>query len=292
MVETTITPSTEAKTYYLAVLPTTDNLMFTLLLESEFAGNNGQKIYQATNSGLVFEAGKIYDLGTYDASNLESKNKVLDNVVDLDLPSGTIWATTNVGASAPTEIGDYYRWGRLMPYNTGNAANGGYTDFDQYNQNSEPMELATDHDVAYQKYPSESSPLKGKYVMPNKDQAKELTMGGYVGVSELDNAATNANHPANYKVVNSQSGNYIYMPVGGRKTNTTNFDNQAKASYWSKVRTNTNGYWFDFRPGSGKTIVGRTAPYGNVVDSYNYGRLIRPVVLNKNVAPASAYPGN
>lgn len=291
VVETTITPSTEAKTYYLAVLPTTDNLKFTLLLESEFAGDNGQKIYQATNSGLAFEAGKIYDLGTYNASNLESKNKVLDNVVDLDLPSGTIWATTNVGASAPTEKGDYYKWGRLEAYTTGlYSANN--DDFTQYNETSEPMELATDHDVAYQKYPSESSPLKGKFVMPNKDQAKELTIGGYVSVPELAAAATNTNHPDYYKVVNSQSENYIYMPVGGRKTNTTTFDNQAKASYWSKVRTGTDGYWFDFRPGGGKTIVGRTAPYGNVTDSYNYGRFIRPVVLNKNVAPASAYPGN
>lgn len=307
VVETTITPSTKAKTYYLAVLPTTDNLKFTLLLESEFDGNNGQKIYQATNSGLPFEAGKIYDLGTYDASNLESKNKVLDNVVDLDLPSGTIWATTNVGASAPTEKGNYYRWGRLMPYNTGKAANGGYTDFDQYDNNSEPTELATDHDVAYQKYPSESSPLKGKYVMPNKDQAKELTIGGYVSVPELDVASSNNNPAVYYKVV-SPSGKYIIMPVGGRQTGNTAWDNQAKASYWSKVRrTNyTYAYWFDFRPeadfntnsnAGSTTIIGMTAYNGDGnayqdADSYNNGRLIRPVVLNKNVAPASAYPGN
>jgi len=306
VVETTITPSTEAKTYYLAVLPTTDNLKFTLLLESEFAGNNGQKIYQATNSGLAFEAGKIYDLGTYDASNLESKNKVLDNVVDLDLPSGTIWATTNVGASAPTEMGDYYKWGRLEAYTTG-AYNTGNGDFDQYNEASEPMELATDHDVAYQKYPSESSPLKGKYVMPNKDQAKELTIGGYVSVPELDVASSNNNPAVYYKVV-SPSGKYIIMPVGGCQTHPSNWTNQAKASYWSKVRrTNyTYAYWFDFRPeadfsdnsnAGSTTIIGMTAYNGdgNVyqnADSYNNGRLIRPVVLNKNVAPASAYPGN
>lgn len=213
VVETTITPSTEeAKTYYLAVLPTTDNLKFTLLLESEFAADNGQKIYQATNSGLAFEAGKIYDLGTYDASNLEINNKVLDNVVDLDLPSGTIWATTNVGASAPTEKGNYYKWGRLEAYTYGNNGS-----FDQYNQNTEPMELATDHDVAYQKYPSESSSLKGKYVMPNKDQAKELTMGGYIYVPKVSGKLDNnsATHPDYYEVYNlnpdgTQGNRYIY----------------------------------------------------------------------------------
>jgi uncharacterized protein (TIGR02145 family) len=31
--------------------------------------------------------------------------------VDLGLPSGTLWATCNVGASRPEEFGDYYAWG-------------------------------------------------------------------------------------------------------------------------------------------------------------------------------------
>ena len=31
--------------------------------------------------------------------------------VDLGLPSGTLWATCNVGASTPEEFGDYFAWG-------------------------------------------------------------------------------------------------------------------------------------------------------------------------------------
>lgn len=31
--------------------------------------------------------------------------------VDLGLPSGTLWATCNVGAATPEDIGDYYAWG-------------------------------------------------------------------------------------------------------------------------------------------------------------------------------------
>lgn len=31
--------------------------------------------------------------------------------VDLGLPSGTMWATMNVGASKPEDVGDYYAWG-------------------------------------------------------------------------------------------------------------------------------------------------------------------------------------
>ena len=35
--------------------------------------------------------------------------------IDLGLPSGTLWATTNVGASVPEEYGDYFAWGETAP---------------------------------------------------------------------------------------------------------------------------------------------------------------------------------
>ncbi len=35
--------------------------------------------------------------------------------VDLGLPSGTKWATYNVGATKPTEYGDYFAWGETKP---------------------------------------------------------------------------------------------------------------------------------------------------------------------------------
>lgn len=35
--------------------------------------------------------------------------------VDLGLPSGTLWATCNVGASSPKEYGDYFAWGETKP---------------------------------------------------------------------------------------------------------------------------------------------------------------------------------
>ena len=35
--------------------------------------------------------------------------------VDLGLPSGTLWATCNVGANAPEEYGDYFAWGETQP---------------------------------------------------------------------------------------------------------------------------------------------------------------------------------
>lgn len=37
--------------------------------------------------------------------------------VDLGLPSGTLWATCNIGANSPEEYGDYFAWGETTPKN-------------------------------------------------------------------------------------------------------------------------------------------------------------------------------
>ena len=39
--------------------------------------------------------------------------------VDLGLPSGTLWATCNVGANSSEEYGDYFAWGETAGYNSG-----------------------------------------------------------------------------------------------------------------------------------------------------------------------------
>ena len=38
-----------------------------------------------------------------------------DDWVDLGLPSGLLWATRNVGATAPEDYGDYFAWGETSP---------------------------------------------------------------------------------------------------------------------------------------------------------------------------------
>lgn len=35
--------------------------------------------------------------------------------VDLGLPSGTLWATCNIGANSPEDYGDYFAWGETAP---------------------------------------------------------------------------------------------------------------------------------------------------------------------------------
>ena len=50
--------------------------------------------------------------------------KVVRQYVDLGLPSGVLWATCNIGASSPAELGDLLAWGETEPkseYTQGNS---------------------------------------------------------------------------------------------------------------------------------------------------------------------------
>ena len=53
------------------------------------------------------------------------------------MPSGTLWATCNIGANSPEEYGDYFAWGETAPkddYNWSNYkwCNGSATTFTKY----------------------------------------------------------------------------------------------------------------------------------------------------------------
>ena len=54
--------------------------------------------------------------------------------VDLDLPSGTLWATCNVGATTPEGYGDYFAWGETEPKTAYDWSNYKYCHDGHYNQ--------------------------------------------------------------------------------------------------------------------------------------------------------------
>ena len=44
-----------------------------------------------------------------------AEKKVVKGFVDLGLPSGTLWAECNIGATSPEQYGNYYAWGETKP---------------------------------------------------------------------------------------------------------------------------------------------------------------------------------
>ena len=68
--------------------------------------------YSMTNWG-VYDQNHRHDGLCIRAVYDENYNTVNYEYVDLGLPSGTLWATVNIGANSPEDYGQYFAWGEL-----------------------------------------------------------------------------------------------------------------------------------------------------------------------------------
>ena len=105
---------------------------------------------EAGEQGSAYSQDGVY-LGTRGAVPATTENgyltvgievNVFDNYVDLGLPSGTLWATCNVGANMPEGYGNYFAWGETEPkgyygWNTYQHCNGSSTSLTKYCSNSD-----------------------------------------------------------------------------------------------------------------------------------------------------------
>lgn len=108
--------------------------------------------------------------------------------VDLDLPSGTLWATCNVGANNPWEYGKYFQWGDTEGYYDNEEhdfswkkykwCNGNYNSLTKYNNNSRfgvvdnKTTLDLEDDAAHVN-------MGGDWRMPTQDEIQELVDNTY-----------------------------------------------------------------------------------------------------------------
>ena len=75
--------------------------------------NDGYLFVEWTENGGVVSTNDNY---TFDVTGNRTLVAHFDRAyVDLGLPSGTLWATCNIGANAPEDYGDYYAWGETTP---------------------------------------------------------------------------------------------------------------------------------------------------------------------------------
>ncbi len=75
-----------------------------------------KKIFSILLCGAMF-AGMVACDNKNEPDDDQDNNEPTINVeaVDLDLPSGTLWAPYNIGATAPEEYGDYFALGETKP---------------------------------------------------------------------------------------------------------------------------------------------------------------------------------
>ena len=128
--------------------------------------------------------------------------------VDLGLPSGTIWATCNLGASSPEECGDYYAWGETEPkdkYTWNTYMFGTKDNLTKYNKKEDRKIILDPEDDAAHVV------LGGKWHIPTKKQIEELVENTNNEDSELDGVKG--------KLFTSKiNGNTLFFPYSGYKS--------------------------------------------------------------------------
>ena len=101
--------------------------------------------------------------------------------VDLGLPSGTLWATCNIGATKPEEYGDYFAWGETKPksiydWTTYKFVNGDFDKLTKYcNESDWGNNGFTDNLTSLESGDDAATANWGSdWCMPTKEQWKEL----------------------------------------------------------------------------------------------------------------------
>lgn len=149
--------------------------------------------------------------------------------VNLGLPSGTLWATTNVGANNPEDYGNYFSWGETAPkevytWETYKWCNGSRSTLTKYCTNSAfgnidgKTELDPTDDAAYVNWgPS--------WRMPSLVQCVELC--------ESCTWQWTARNGVDGYLITGPNGNTMFLPAAGDRYNSTHGD-VGFGMYWSR----------------------------------------------------------
>ena len=154
--------------------------------------------------------------------------------VDLALPSGTLWATCNVGASKPESYGDYYAWGEtktksVYDWETYKYANGDdYHKLTKYCCNSENGDNGfTDNLTTLQAGDDPAaSNWGGGWQTPSKAQWDEL-------LSNTTNEWTTQNGVMGRLFTSKKNGQRIFLPAAGYRSGRENMS-ASSGDYWSR----------------------------------------------------------
>jgi len=171
--------------------------------------------------------------------------------VDLGLPSGSKWATCNIGAATPQDYGNYYAWGETTTkenyswytYLDGNIEGSSDCGTDKDVLKGVTDLVGTQYDAAYVNW-------GGKWRMPTKAQQEELcdecywvwtdsynnsNVKGYI-VYKVKNIGDNGKKickgetPSSYY---SLSDAHIFLPAAGYHESGGFFGAGADSYYWS-----------------------------------------------------------
>ena len=224
----------ETLTFYAMVAPSVVNAPLTITVYSE----DGVCTYVAKNldSGIKgFAKGMAY---TVTATLVPEDGH---EYVDLGLPSGTLWATCNVGAKKPEEYGSDFAWGETATksrcdwdnYKWCNGSSNTLTKYcvdSTYGMVDNKTELDPEDDAATINW-------SRIWCMPSLDQIKELCNPEYTTTEW-----TTLNGVQGRMITSRKNGKTLFLPAAGLNANYGNIEIGFSGYYWSRsLRTdNTN----------------------------------------------------
>ena len=187
----------------------------------------------AISSDVTLSIGNAYHIyAAWDGSrarftkgNVTPEGDIPAEAVDLGLPSGTKWASYNVGATKPEEYGGYYAWGETEVKDS-------YTNDNYQYKNTYQEELGrnicfTDYDVAHVKWGD-------AWRMPTGAEFDELW-------NNCSHDWTNVNGVNGMRLTGS-NGNSIFLPAAG-----TYYEKIEAEGYSGSYRAGTyTPSWFGF----------------------------------------------
>ena len=193
--------------------------------------------------------------------------------VDMGLPSGTLWAKCNLGATSETGYGWYFSWGNPDAHPQGAGYN-----FDQTTYNATPAasidgNLTMAQDAA-------SMILGQSWRMPSKEQFGELFDTTYIDYVDADgNVITATDKRTRYNSVvgllirSKSNGNILFIPAAGWYDGTSLQSEGGAGFYWaSSYYSASMAYHLLY--GSGSIYP------QNYSRSRKFGFSIRPVINN------------
>ena len=172
--------------------------------------------------------------------------------VDLGLPSGVKWATCNVGASSPSDYGDYFAWGETSTkseYTKGNSKTYGKT---------------MDDIVGNSSYDPARANWGDSWRLPTEAELEELR-------DKCTWTWTTEDGHNGYRV-KGPNGKSIFLPAAGNRGGTTLSFAGKGGFYWSSTPLMYTYYARGLTFNSATRFVN--------LSSYDYGRSVRPVSGN------------
>jgi hypothetical protein len=157
-------------------------------------------------------------------------NNDITQPVDLGLPSGTLWAMCNIGASCPEDYGDYFAWGETAPkdvydWSTYKWCNGSQDTIEKYYWADNKKELDPEDDAACVNWGPE-------WRMPSDEQIEELI--------ECCTWQCKIRNGVGGLLAIGPNGNSIFLPTTGFHMNGGYIHNNSESYYWSRSLTSFN----------------------------------------------------